>query len=424
MQPARILELRSTYGGGGGPDKTILLSAKAHDKKKVHIHCLYLRGAGDRGFTLGERARTLGVSYQEIEEKGPWDARALGRLVQAIRAYHPHVVHTHDYKTDILGCVLSPLFPRTAFLATAHGWTRDNARMHSYNRADRIALRTFHHVIAVSNATRAKLLEAGLRRERVSLLYNGIDTDYWRPADRYDAQRRLRRRFGIDLSSPLVGFFGRLSPEKDVITAAETASRVLQAHPSATFLFIGDGSEAGALRTRLDALGMTRRAFVLGRRTIDPTLYQALDVYFMTSLTEGLPNTLLEAMACACPSVATPVGGIPELLGDSKGALLRPPASPADIADAIVSLLVRPRMATDMGFRARARIVDAFSFHQRLCKIEALYLHLVRRMRSPSGGMAPHLCSSQSPGQWRYPPFARLFPYKHRVQTTVRSFIQ
>lgn len=378
--PLRIVELRSTYRDGGGPDKTILLSAARHDPRAFDVRCIYLRSRSDHAFNIGKRAAALHIPFEEVLEDSALDPRAFEELLRRVRAHRPHILHAHDYKTDLLGLALKPFLPDTVLLSTAHGWTQDNARMSHYNRLDRLALRHYAHVVAVSEATRDKLLEVGIPSSRLSVLYNGIEVETWKPGDRAQAAASLRARFELPPAQNgrgrLVGFIGRLSAEKDLPTAMAVAARVLQQHSDVTLLIIGEGAQQDALPGLLAQHGIEGRVKLLGHQRISPEVYQALDVYYMTSLTEGLPNTLLEAMACGIASVATQVGGIPELVGRSESVKLRPAGDIEGLAAELNGLLASPSEAQALGERARARILEAFSFAERLKRIEDIYLRL------------------------------------------------
>jgi glycosyltransferase involved in cell wall biosynthesis len=234
-------------------------------------------------------------------------------------------------------------------------------------------LRHFDHVIAVSGATRDRLIASGLDPARLSILYNGIDIEVWRPGPLEPAAAALRLELGLPDRSRLVGFIGRLSPEKDAPAAMEVARRVLEGAPDTHVMVVGDGAARADLPAMIDQRSLAGRVHVLGHRPVSSALYQALDVYYMTSRTEGLPNTLLEAMACGRPSVVTAVGGIPELVGDSSGAILCAPGDVEGLAGGILSLLRDPAKAEAMGRAARQRIEASFSFAERMRRIEAVY---------------------------------------------------
>lgn len=122
----RVLELRSATGAGGGPEKTILLGAEAADPR-IAVTVCYIRDARDNAFEIGERARRRGVDYVEIVEHGSFDRRVWPALRRLVRDRGIDIVHSHDYKTDLLAVMLSRT-ERIVPLATAHGWTGHSRR--------------------------------------------------------------------------------------------------------------------------------------------------------------------------------------------------------------------------------------------------------------------------------------------------------
>src|SRR5262245_45156965 len=106
MAEVRLLELRNTYKWGGGPDKTILLSAERHDRTRVEVVVVYIRDIRDREFCIGDRARAKGLTFYEIEERGKFDLRVLRALREIVLRHDINIVHAHDYKSDLFAYLL------------------------------------------------------------------------------------------------------------------------------------------------------------------------------------------------------------------------------------------------------------------------------------------------------------------------------
>jgi glycosyltransferase involved in cell wall biosynthesis len=358
----RLLELRSAWGAGGGPEKTILLSAARHDRRRVRPVVAYLKDPRDAGFETGVRARAreAGTRILEVQDGGRLDPCCVRRLRRLARK--ADVIHTHDYKTEVYGLLLGRGGGRARLVATAHGWTRDAVKTRLYETIDLLALRFFDRVIAVSEATRRDLIAGGVHEERIVLLRNGIDETVWRPA-----HEDMRAELGIPREAPVVGTVTRLSPEKGVDLLLEAAVRV----PGATFLVLGEGTERAKLLDRARALGVAERVRFLGHVSDVRRALATFDVFVLPSRVENAPNALLEAMACEKACVAFDVGGMRETLGDT-GVLVEA-ADTAGLAERIASLIARPDARRAFGARARARIEREFSFSRRLSRIEALY---------------------------------------------------
>jgi teichuronic acid biosynthesis glycosyltransferase TuaC len=193
-------------------------------------------------------------------------------------------------------------------------------------------------VVAVADSLRDALLGLGARPEQVVTLRNGVDLDRFRPVERGPARARL------GLEGPTILCVGNLLPVKGHDLAIETVAGLA----AATLLIAGEGPERARLETMASAAGLTDRVRLLGNRSqselID--LYAAADVLLLPSLSEGMPNVVLEALACGLPVVATAVGGVPEILPDPAAGRVVPERNPAALRAALVAVLSDPPART------------------------------------------------------------------------------
>src|SRR5688572_1947235 len=136
MAKVRLLELRNTYKWGGGPDKTILLSAERHDRTRVDVVVVYIRDVRDQEFSIGEKARAKGLTFYEIQERGKFDIRVLKTLREIVLRHDITLIHAHDYKTDLFALLLRRWLWRRklALLSTAHAWVMLGFRGELYRR--------------------------------------------------------------------------------------------------------------------------------------------------------------------------------------------------------------------------------------------------------------------------------------------------
>ena len=373
-RPVRVLELRSTYGYGGGPDKTILLSAARHDPREFAVTVAYLRGAHDTSFNIGQRAAELGIDdYQEIVEASAFSRKTLGAIGRLIRERHIDVVHAHEYKTDILAWLLRQWYRKPAYMTTAHGWVEKTARLRLYNRLDLSIMRRFDRVVAVSGATAERLRGAGVPDRKITLIHNCIDETVW---DRTRQPSTLREELEVDAAAPLIGTITRMAPEKDIPTFLEMARRVREQLPAARFVVVGDGPQREDVHACASRLGVEDVVHFTGYRKDLHNVYGALDLHVITSLTEGLPNMLLEAMSMGVATLSTPVGGIPEVVTDGVDGLLRPPGDVEAMTAAAVGLLQDDAERARVAEAGRRTIEQRFSFASRMERIEAVYADL------------------------------------------------
>lgn len=233
---------------------------------------------------------------------------AVGTARLARRLGLPYAVKVHGSDLNVLA---------------AGGWRRRQVGR---------ALRGAGAVIAVSAALAGKARELGVAEDRLHVLYNGVDADRFRPGDRAASRVQL----GLPQRVPIVLYVGNLKPAKGCLDLLEAWPAVLASRPDAQLVYVGEGAARSAIDRRAQALGLAGQVRLAGASGHDllPAWMQAADLLCLPSHNEGVPNVVLEAMACGLPVVATRVGGIPEVLPASAGTLV-----PARDVDALALAL-------------------------------------------------------------------------------------
>ncbi len=366
-----IMQCRSTYTTGGGPDKTVLLSAEKHDPEKFNIVLVYMRGAKDHEFQVAKWAREKGLDVHEVLEHKKIDFNNFRQIHRLIREYQVDIYHSRDYKTCVIGYILSWFNPRMKLLFTAHLWhDQDSMKMKFYTWLNLMTLKKFHKVIAVSEALKQFMSERGVDREKITVVHNSIDVDAWK---RENITNNIREEFQIPATSKVVGYVGRLRYEKDISTLLNVAERVIQVHPESCFLIIGDGPVRKESEEQVQRMGLTDKILFPGFRKDTMNVYAALDVFVSASLTEGTPNTVLEAFAMEVPVIHTEVGGVGEIVQDGYDAILVQPGDIEGITQAVLSVLDNEEKARMLRENGRKSACIKYSFANRLKTIEAIY---------------------------------------------------
>jgi len=374
--PVRILELRSVRGTGGGPEKTILSGAARTDPTRFAVTVCYLRDARDEVFSIDARAASLPIDYVELIERHSFDPAIWSELRRLIRDRHIDIVHSHDYKTNLLAWLVSQCEPVTA-LSTVHGWTGCSRRERwVYYPGDKRILARFPKVVAVSGDICRELVRYGARPDRIATVPNGIDPQLFR-RDRLRSPL-VRRRFGIDDREVVIGAVGRLEVQKrfDVLIDAFAAARV--GHPNLRLLIAGDGSLRETLDAHAARLGLGASFQLLGHMNDLVELHHAFDLFVQSSEYEGTPNAVLEAMALETPVIATDVGGTTEVLRNGVDGVTVPPGDCGALIQAIVAVLGSPDAARSRAREARHRVETVLSFDVRMAAVEAIYTDLYR----------------------------------------------
>jgi glycosyltransferase involved in cell wall biosynthesis len=375
--PLRVLELRTVRGTGGGPEKTILLGTARTDPARYAVTVCYIRDERDPIFQVDHRARELPVDYVEVRERHSFDSRIWKQLLQLVAARQIEIVHSHEYKTDLLAwlmgrrCQIVPL-------ATAHGWTGHSAReRYVYYPADRRLLARFPHVVAVSSEIRDTLVRAGARPQNVTVVLNAIDPiAFKRDPAKVPA---ARSQFGMSPDDFVLGAVGRLEPQKNFTGLIAVFAQVAKKMPHARLLIAGDGSLRSNLQRQIDELDLGDRCRLLGQVNDVALLHHTFDLFVQSSVYEGTPNAVLEAMALESSIVATNAGGTAELARDGIEALIVPAGDAAALERALLAAIGDTAQNRQRAVAARRRVETELSFDSRLRRVERIYDDLARR---------------------------------------------
>jgi glycosyltransferase involved in cell wall biosynthesis len=373
---AVVLHTRVVAGSGGGPDKTVLNSPRFLVGTGYRALCAYMHPPGDPGFEqLQARARLWQAPLLSVPDRGPLDWRVLPLLLAICRRERVTIWHGHDYKSNALGLLVRRFWPMR-LVTTVHGWVRNTRRTPLYYWLDRLSLRRYEKVVCVSEDLRERCLECGVPPERCSLIENAIDTAQF--ARRW-ATAQAKERLGVPAGRLLIGAVGRLSAEKGFDLLIRTAGRLLKQGLDVELHIIGDGDEKASLQALVSSLGLGERVRLLGFRSDTIELYQAMDLFALSSLREGLPNVLLEAMALEVPVVATRIAGVPRLVLHEENGLLVEAGDEEGLARACARLLGEAGLRAALGQAGRRTIEARYSFAVRMQKVRAVYDDLLGR---------------------------------------------
>ena len=310
------------------------------------------------------------VPYFQCRGREGNDPSVVAGLYRIFRQFRPDVVHTHSWGTLIEGMLAARFAGVPRLVHGEHGTlqTRPYQRWiqrFAWGRADRL--------LSVSTRLAERLArDVGFPRSRMLTIRNGVDLDRFATSDRAAARQALE--VGRDVIA--VGTVGRLVPVKDHPTLLAAFALTLTREPRAMLYLAGDGPLRASLVAQAAALGIGERVVFLGHRPDVERVLAALDIFVLSSVSEGMSNTILEAMASGLPVVATAVGGADELVVSGRTGLLVPPADAARFADALTSLAVDSARRAEMGAAARQRAVAEFSLQQMIANYERLYTAL------------------------------------------------
>jgi glycosyltransferase involved in cell wall biosynthesis len=337
----------------GGMEKLLVEFARHADRQRFDLRFVSLTTRG----TLGGDIEALGWPVTALHDPGGLRPGLLWRLSRLFREWKTDVVHAHNSRPLIYGAPAARLAGVSTVVATRHGQSFGVSRRK--HAAYRLSALFADHVVTVSQDVAELSASRGLRRSKLRVICNGIDTARFAFA-------------GPQAGGPAV-YVGRLAPEKDVGTLLHAAAEVVRAEPAFRLEIAGDGVCAADLHRLADELGLHGHVRFLGEVRDVPALLQRASVFVLPSLTEGISLTVLEAMARGLPVVTTRVGGNREVVAEGETGLLVSPADPHTLAGALLQVHRHPDEGRRMGQAGRLRVESQFDVRQTVAAYEALY---------------------------------------------------
>jgi glycosyltransferase involved in cell wall biosynthesis len=364
-KPKRILQLISSGGYYGAESMLVNLAASLGSEGWQNVLGVF-RNAGNPHLEVAARAADNGLQVEVINCGGRMDWRAIAQIKTLIYRHGIDLVHTHGFKPNFYATLATPWgIPLVATYLL--DWPDRGVLLHCYHLLDRLILKRFAKVVAVSEAIAKSLIRSGLGSQRVRVIANGVDFSHWAPQE---------PAHSIETDSPkkaVVGVVGRLVPQKGHIYLLQAARSILSAFPQVEFLFVGDGPDRASLEQATASLGLTGNVRFAGQKSDMAAVYAGIDVLVMPSINEGMPMTLIEALAARRPIVATAVGDVPKLIRDGETGLLVEPRNPDALASAIVKLLSDPLLRLRFAEEGRNRVLAHFSANAMASQYRELY---------------------------------------------------
>jgi glycosyltransferase involved in cell wall biosynthesis len=352
-----------------GPAKNLIEFAELAREFDVDTSiATFVRGPESNKFsnTFIETARAKGIAVHVLRERGLGDRAVLKGLNELVSQERPQIVQTHAVKSHFLAR-LAGLPKRAPWIAFHHGYTWPAFRARVYNQLDRWSLRAAVKVVTVSIPFRDELVSKGVARNRIDIVHNAIRPDWGR-----GEPGNLREKLGIAPEEKVILIVGRLSREKDHSTLLRAVEK-LPATVNPRLLIVGDGPERARIEQETRQLGLTASITLTGHQPSAEPYYRIANLAVLSSLSEGSPNALLEAMAAGVPVVATNVGGIPEIVTNQENALLVAPGDVDSMSTAMTRLLMDTALAMRFVENAHAAIREKHSPAARLKRLVEIY---------------------------------------------------
>ena len=365
-RPLRVMHLLHTFGVGG-MEVGITKLVNSLDESRIASSICSCRP----GDSLKQRLRA-DIPLYEFNRREGNDPRLVAQLVRLFRAKRPDVIHTHRWATLLEGLIAARLAGVPHVVHGEHG-TLETRRHNAFvqrtvwNRVDR--------VLSVSSRLAERMSrDIGFPLDRIQVIRNGVDLERFKPEQR----REAREAFGFAPNQVVIGSVGRLVPVKDQATLLRALALLRTGGFSFTGLLAGAGPLHGELQSLAAALNLDN-VTLLGNRNDVERVLGALDIFVLSSQSEGLSNTIQEAMATGLPVVATRVGGADELVEPDQTGYLIPSGDPRALAEKIANLITDPARRQRFAHAGWERARQHFGLDRMIGEYERMYLDLSRR---------------------------------------------
>ena len=357
-----------------GAEMWILALAKYLDPREVTCRLAVSHESPSQNLELFERYQELGLSAHKIRMSGRFDFRGISRLRALMQHEKIDVLHTHGYKSDILG-LLATRMTDVKVLATPHGFENVNdLKLQAFIRLGNQALKRVDRVAPLSEELARDMARIGVPAHKTTMIWNGVDLQ--------EVDQELEHPLRPVLRSgeeKRIGYVGQLSHRKNLGDLIDVFDLLCSAHEGVRLLLIGDGPKKSVLQAKARLLKCADRIEFLGYRSDRLRIIKELDLFCMTSSLEGIPRCLMEAMAMGVPVVAYEIPGVDRLILDGETGLLAPFGDKAALKVCWERLLTDGQLSEKLARNGRSHVEKNFSAERMAAEYTQLYRELRHR---------------------------------------------
>jgi glycosyltransferase involved in cell wall biosynthesis len=353
-------------GSYGSPER-LIVGQITHARNYNGIPVSYRKGGIENPFV--SELTALKIPHLELTEHFTGDLTTSLRLAAMIRQYRPALIVTHEYKSNLYGYVASRI-TGVPHLVHFHGVTAEDVKVRLYNAIDRWVLKRSTGIITVSNETKAKLCGLGIAESRIEVVFNAVSESA------LDA-KPFQKNAEFASSVPLAVCAARFSHEKGIDLLVEAAALLKETGDALNVLIYGAGPEEERIRSLIRDRNLEGRIKLAGFVPDLRGVFGAMDFLVIPSRSEGFPLVLLEAWAQGAPVVATPVGGLPNLIDDNGNGILARSTDAASLAEAIRRALATTDFRSRCGSAGRRLVQEKYNFERQVQLLEETYDRIV-----------------------------------------------
>ncbi len=324
---------------------------------------------------LNNRVDLNCVRVLSLNKKGGNNPVLIFKIWRMLKKIGVDIVQTHNWGTALEGILGAKLAGISGIVHAERGTIEDKERNKGLQRflwgfADQ--------VLSVSEAHRKKVASIiGFPHEQIKGIVNGVDTERFFPNPGIKGE--IRKKLGLKKSSLCIGTVGSLRPVKNQSLLIKACSAILPHFDQVEVLLVGEGPLESQLKQEVQILGLSENIHFAGGQSNIPEILNALDIFVLPSLSEGMPNVVLEAMACGIPTIATAVGGAPEVIEGGKNGILIASEDERQLTRILKELILNHEKRQTLGIEGRRRVLTNFSLNNMVSEYQMLYESLLQK---------------------------------------------
>jgi sugar transferase (PEP-CTERM/EpsH1 system associated) len=356
----------------GGMERGVLnlINYGNWDRFSHVVMCLTEAGA------FASQIKSPNCSVIEFHKREGNDLQLPRRIAQKAREHEVHILHARGWPTLVETALAARIAGIRRTVYGFHGKTIEDLQGWTLKRRllQRWLIRSYDEVVTLNSIMLTDLAKnLGLRESRIRVIANGVDVEAFRPLDR---RALLRAEFGIPQDRFAIGNVARLDPVKNHETILRALGHLCDQGECPYLVLVGEGPHRAALEHEITQRGLKAHVRLFGYSENIPELLNCMDLYVQSSLYEGFSNTIIEAMACGLPVIATDVGGTADLFNDGQQGWLFTREDDETLAALVLRLKQDSELRKSMGRKARQRVVERFSVRSVVHEYEDLYLEM------------------------------------------------
>ncbi len=365
--PKKVCHLIWALEAGGAERQVVNIATwQKNSGYEPSVICLTKKGL------FADELENLGIPVQLIKKNRGLDFSIIGKLSRYLVENHIGVLHTHVPTANLWGRLAARKAGIKKVFVSEHSAL--SATDFKFRMINKLLTRWTAKYIVVSEDIKKAMVLGGIKREKIEVVHNGICLN----GKQSKAKPTVRTSLGIEDSHKIVGTIGRLEYRKDYSTFLKACAKIKVDVPDTKFVIAGDGPLRSELVSEAKDLGLEKNVEFLGTRLDVDNVMVSMDVFVLSSLTEGISISLLEAMSHGKPCVVTNVGGNPEVIKEGINGKLVPKQDAGSLATAIKDLIQSPQAAGDLAREAKKTVEQDFSLEAMMTKMERVYKQEIR----------------------------------------------